>query len=162
MATDNTSKRPTGDATGGATVVVASKMPFDFTLQLHEWFEEHEPVLGGGTRKVRRARKAYDRPTFVVNGNSHSQNKGPSCQIVGGDFGYAITHGIPKAFWEEWLDQNKEATYIKNGIIFAHAEAASTISEATEKQKVVSNHERMDPENLAKWSKSNTHYRRPA
>jgi hypothetical protein len=135
------------DVASNATVTVASKMPFDFTLKLYDFVESTEPVIGGGMRVVKVARERRDTKAFIIHGNSFAQNQGAHQQIVAG---YAITHGIPKAFWEQWHEQNKDADYIVNGMLFAHAESASTIAEAKEKEDEKSNLERLDPKNLPK------------
>lgn len=135
------------ESTGGATVTVASKLPMDFILQLHDKVKKFEPVMGGGTREYHIYQKRFGAPTYVINGVSYPQNKGPHQQLA---CGYAITHGIPKAFWEEWLDQQKDHEAVKNGMIFAHAEANSTLAEAREKENVRSGMERLDPHNLPK------------
>lgn len=130
-----------------ATVTVASKLPMDLTLRLFTWATRNELVMGGGTREVRVAEAVRGTKEFIVQGNSWAQNKGAHQQIVGG---YAITHGIPKEFWERWLDQNKDSDIITNGMLFAHQETASTMSEAKEKEKQKSGLERLDPNNLPK------------
>jgi hypothetical protein len=135
------------DVPSNATVTVASKFPMDFTLRLFDWVKRYEPVMGGGQREVRIAERRRGAKEFIVQGNSWPQNKGPHQQI---NFGYAMTPGIPKAFWDEWVEQNKEADYVVNGMLFAHAEGASTMAEAREKEKEKSGLERLDPKNLPK------------
>jgi hypothetical protein len=135
------------DVPSNATVTVASKLPMDFVLKLYTWATRSELVMGGGTREVRVAEAARGAKHFVVQGNSWAQNKGAHQQIVGG---FAITHGIPKAFWEQWIEQNRESDIVVNGMLFAHGETASTIAEAKEKEKEKSGLERLDPNNLPK------------
>jgi hypothetical protein len=135
------------DVPSNATVTVASKAPFDIILKLYDFTERSEPVLGGGSRTFKQSQERVGAPTFTVQGNSWAQNQGPHQQIVGG---YAITHGIPKAFWDEWLEQNKGADYIKNQMIFAHEQASSVTSKATDQAEIQSNVERLDPKNLPK------------
>lgn len=135
------------DIPSNATVTVASKLPMDFVLKLYTWTKRNELVMGGGTREVRVAEAARGVKQFIVQGNSWAQNKGAHQQIVGG---FAITHGIPKDFWDQWLEQNKDSDIIVNGMLFAHGETASAISEAKEKEKEKSGLERLDPNNLPK------------
>ena len=135
-------KKESTPLTGGATVSVASKMPTAFILKLYDFRTEHEPILSGGIREFKIARP---RPgaEVKVNGNSFHQKLGPGeKQLVGG---YAITHGIPKAFWEEWLEQNKGASFVENGMIFAANDNGSIASQATDGQTVKSGVERLDP-----------------
>jgi hypothetical protein len=149
MATQETTQalKRNNDVPSNATVTVASKFPMDFILRLYDFVKRYEPVMGGGTREVKIAERRRGSKEFIVQGNSWPQNKGPHQQL---NFGYAITSGIPKAFWDEWLEQNKEADYVANGMLFAHAETASTMSEAREKEKEKSGLERLDPKNLPK------------
>ena len=132
--------------TGGATISVASKLPMDLILHMHRPVKKFEPVMGGGTREYTAyERLVLDKPVVIM-GCSFPQNKGPHQQLVGG---YAITHGIPKAFWDEWLKQNHEHAAIKNGMIFAH-DAASVVDQAHDMAGQKSNMERLDPTNLPK------------
>lgn len=133
------------DVPSNATVTVASKAPFDIILKLYDFVERSEPVLGGGMRSFKQAQERRTSKSFIVQGNSWPQNKGPHQQIVGG---YAMTHGIPKAFWDEWIEQNKEADYVVNGMLFAHVEAASVTSKARDQEETKSGLERLDPQKL--------------
>lgn len=137
--------KKSNDVPSNATVVVASKAPFDIILKLYDFVERSEPVMGGGLRTFKQAQERLSAKSFIVQGNSWAQNQGPHQQIVGG---YAITHGIPKAFWDEWLEQNQDLDMVKNKMIFAHAEAASVTSKATDQDEIKSNIERLDPKNL--------------
>jgi hypothetical protein len=145
------------DVPSNATVVVASKAPFDIILKLYDFVERSEPVMGGGVRTFKQAQERMSAESFIVQGNSWAQNQGPHQQIVGG---YAITHGIPRAFWDEWLDQNKELDMVKNKMIFAHSEAASVTSRATDQAELKSNIERLDPKNLPKGVQESSDMRR--
>lgn len=135
------------DSPSNASVSVASKLPMDLTLKLFTFVTKNELVMGGGTREVKVAEATRGAKQFIVQGNSWAQNKGAHQQIVGG---YAITHGIPAAFWEQWLDQNKDSDIVVNGMLFAHQEAASTTAEAKEKEGEKSGLERLDPAKLPK------------
>lgn len=135
------------DVESTATVTVASKMPFDFILRIYDFAKRYEPVMGGGTREVKIAERRRGSKEFIVQGNSWPQNKGPHQKL---EFGFAITSGIPKAFWEEWLEQNKDADYIMNGMLFAFGESASAVAKAREMEKEKSGLERLDPNKLPK------------
>lgn len=135
------------DVPSNATVTVASKFPMDFILKLHDFVTKYEPVMGGGSREYKIAEPRRGTKTFVVQGNSFPQNKGAHQQIVAG---YAITHGIPKAFWDEWAEQNKDADFLVNKMLFAHSETASTIAQSKEMEEEKSGLERMDPKEIHK------------
>ncbi|MFM0141740.1 hypothetical protein [Paraburkholderia sp. RL18-085-BIA-A] len=147
MAGDTLTIKKHNETGANATVTVASKFPMDFTLRIYDFVKRYEPVMGGGTREVKIAERRRGSKEFIVQGNSWAQNRGPHQTL---NFGYAITSGIPKAFWDEWLEQNKDADYVVNGMLFAHAETASTMSEAREKEKEKSGLERLDPNKLPK------------
>jgi hypothetical protein len=139
---DNLKATDNSKLTGGATVTIASKFPFPFILQLHDWREYDQPVLGGGVRRVKESMKRISAKPVTIDGASWAQNKGPHQQLANG---YAITHGVPKAFWDEWLEQNKEAEFIANGMIFARDDVASAISQTNEMKDVKSGLERCNP-----------------
>jgi len=147
------------DVPSTATVTVASKFPMDFTLRLYDFVKRYEAIVGGGSREIKIAERRRDERDFIVQGNSWPQNKGPHQRI---DFGFAMTPGIPKDFWLEWLDQNKDAAFVKNGMLFAHVEAASALSEAREKEAEKSGLERLDPKNLPKGIQTADEMRRPS
>lgn len=147
MATQESTQRlhKQNDVPSTATVTVASKLPFDLIMRLYDFVERHEPVMGGGTRAYRISEHRRGSKTFVAQGNSWPQNKGPHQEL---SFGFAITRDIPKAFWDEWVEQNKEADYVVNKMIFAHGDAGSTKSQAREMEEERSGLERLDPKKL--------------
>lgn len=147
MAGDTLSIKKHNDTPSTATVTVASKMPMDFTLKLYDFIERHEPVMGGGVRTYKIAEHRRNTKSFVIQGNSWAQNKGPHQEL---QFGFAITRDIPKAFWDEWVEQNKEADYIVSGMIFAFGDVASTKAKAREMEEERSGLERLDPKKLPK------------
>lgn len=157
MAGDTQTIKKHNDVASNATVAVASKMPFDFVLKLYDFAERSEPVLGGGSRMFKQAQERVGAQTFIAQGNSWAQNRGPHQQLVGG---FAITHGIPKAFWDEWLEQNERADYVKNGMLFAHQEVNSTLAQAREYEKEKSGLERLDPSNLPKGLETSDNFKR--
>lgn len=145
--------------TGGATVMVASKLPFDLIMRLYDFKGHTEPVMGGGVREFKIAEQRMNAPSFVLTGNSYAQNKGPHQQLIGA---YAVTHDVPKAFWDEWLDQNKHADFIVNGLIFAHGDSAGVRAESAEKDAVKSGLERLDPAKLPSGVETSDHFKRAA
>lgn len=136
--------KKTNDVESNATVVVASKLPFDIILRLFDFQKKSDPVMGGGMREYRIA-VPRNVQTFIVQGNSFPQNQGAHQEIHAG---FAITRDIPKAFWDEWLEQNKEADYVRNNMIFAHGHTSSLKSQAKEMENEKSNLERLDPNKL--------------
>ncbi|SDR17568.1 hypothetical protein [Paraburkholderia tuberum] len=143
--------KKSNDVEANATVIVASKLPMDLIARLYNAVERAEPVMGGGVRKFRVYEPRPDTKAFIFQGNSFPQNKGAHQRIVAG---YALTHDIPKAFWDEWLAQNEKSDYITNGMIFAHTQDGSTVAHAKEMEGEKSNLERLDPDNLPKGLKT--------
>lgn len=127
---------------GATTVTVACKHPHGLKLRLFEMVERTE-VTHGGTRTIKVAQERHD--TVTIKGNAHPQNRAPNATI---SHGFALTHGVPKEFWDAWVEQNKDSDLVKNGLIFAHAGAANTEAESREKESVKSGLERLDPDNL--------------
>lgn len=146
-------------STSNATVTVASKAPFDIILKLYDLVELSEPVMGGGYRTFKQYQERLSVKPIVIQGNSWAQNQGPHQQIVGG---FAITHDVPKAFWDEWYEANKNSDYIRNELIFAHTEARSVTSKATDMKEVMSNIERLDPKNLPRGVQESERMHRPS
>jgi hypothetical protein len=159
MAGDTLSIKKHNDSPSNATVTVASKFPMDFILRLHDFTKKFEPVMGGGSREYTIAEPRRGAKAFVVQGNSFPQNKGAHQQIVAG---YAFTHDIPKAFWDEWLEQNKDADFVVNKMLFAHSENASTVAQSKEMEAEKSGLERLDPKEIHKHGLESANERRAA
>lgn len=134
----------------GSTVIVASKMPMDLIMRLHAPHTVYAPVLGGGVREEKQFHPMPGGDEFVIKGNSYEKTLNP---LHGDTFGYALTHNIPKAFWDAWYDQHKAADFIKNGMIFSHSDTASVKSHTRENESLQSGLERLDPKNLPKGRK---------
>lgn len=127
------------DSTG--LVTVACKMPRGIVLHIDEMIDGTEPVLGGGTRKIKQARQKG--PTYTLNGPAHAIDKAPTCLIVGG---YALTPGIPREFWEEWMRQNKDSPMVQNRVIFAYESRDHVEGQAREQAEVRSGLEPIVPD----------------
>lgn len=72
----------------------------------------------------------------------HTINGTNSSRIIGG---YGITEGVPRAFWDRWLEQAKDLAMVKNGLVFAHKETASAIAKAKDGAGVLNSFEPIDP-----------------
>jgi hypothetical protein len=132
----------TAPATGTATVTVACKIPQGFILKLFEKKEITEVTLGG-SRTVKQFFPTGDE--FRLNGSAHAQNEGPRCHTVGG---FAITDGVPKDFWNQWLDQNRTLPAVQNGMIIAFDSAGKTVGAAKEGRTIKTGLERLNPHDL--------------
>lgn len=120
---------------GGGFVTVACKLPNGLALQLQ-------------TEQMR----IVDTPTgpkqtpFYVKSGKIYYVKGPSYPVIPPkgypkpphtEGGYALTRGIPQAFWDQWWEQNKMAPYCNSeesdhGFIFAYADLDDAASAAIE------------------------------
>jgi hypothetical protein len=125
------------------TVCIACKIPTGLVLQLQ--------------RKVTRQTDSRDGPvgvtywqkygeTFTVNGPAYPVGtvpKGfPRAPSIEG--GFALTSGIPKKFWDEWVEQNAQSDFVRpregaeHGMIFAYGAKADTRAAAREQEKQLS------------------------
>jgi hypothetical protein len=121
------------------TVTVACKLPGGLELRVYDWQEESE-ACPAGYRTVKVARPRDE--VAVLRG----------CAVPAGyhaDFivgGYAITN-VPKDLWDLWLEQNKDAAYVRNGLVWACPTREDARKEAKSMAKTRSGLEPIDPEN---------------
>lgn len=58
------------------------------------------------------------------------------------------SHGITevdKGLWDAWLSANKELSFVKKGLVFAHEKEAATKAEAKEREDNKTGLEQLDP-----------------
>lgn len=96
------------------TVTVACKLPHGLILQMHEMVEGSEPVMGGGTRSFKIARRVGE--PVRVRGNAVPVGKAPLHAI---ESGFALTPNVDAAFFSAWLKQNADHDAVKNRLIYA-------------------------------------------
>ena len=143
---ENTKPAPIQAKGNVDTVYVACKLPNGIVLQIDEMVEHREPVMGGGFKEVKIARRLEQ--TYVIAGNALDVEKikaGEIDHLVIG--GYAITPGIPKDFWDRWYEQHKHMDIVKGGHIKAEGSDASIRDYARDGQKLRSGLEPIDPNN---------------
>jgi hypothetical protein len=129
------------------TVTVACKLPHGLILRVYEMVDTPEPVLGGGYRDVKMAkqRSVGDVREVRVIGYVAPVDKDPKVRTF---MGYAINDGVPKEFWEIWLQQNKDHDAVKNKLIFAMSDVREAERRVkTEFEGVRSGFEPLDPKN---------------
>lgn len=124
-----------------ATVCVACKIPNGIWARVFRKETIHEPVYGGGVRETTRAVQVGDPVLFK--GPAAPFGKMPNAPI---EEGFALTHGVPASFWNQWLEDNKDSDFVKNGLIFAHEEGASISTMARENASRLSGLEPLNPE----------------
>jgi hypothetical protein len=132
-------------ATSSDTVTVGCKLPHGFILQLHEFQEYQEPVMGGGTRPVKRAVPVGQK--VFINGTAHPQNAAPRCLIVDG---FAITPNIPAALWDKWSQDHADADVLDpdRPLLKAFRRRTDTEAWARESAGARTGQERLDPDAL--------------
>jgi hypothetical protein len=100
-----------------------------------------EPLMGGGFKTVRRAQQI---PGEVrINGYSQPNKKVPPAATPGA---FALTHHVPKAFWEKWLQDNKGHPYVEKGLIFAAGSTGYVTQKAREREELRSGMEPINPD----------------
>lgn len=128
------------------TVTVACKVSNGLLLRLFRMVEDVELVLGGGTRKVKRAEQVGD--VVKIHGPGAALfGKNPSYSIVAG---YALTPNVDAEFFAEWLKQNKDHDAVKANLIFAYDKPADVEACAKEHEAQRSGLEPIDPDNPKK------------
>lgn len=125
------------------TVSIGCKIPNGIVMRLHQYVEQDVPLLGGGFQKQKIALPTGKEIT--LKGWARKMNEAPALLIDG----YcAINSEVDADFWAQWLEQNKNAQYIKNGMIFAVSNDKSAIAKAREEVERRSGMEPLDPDKL--------------
>lgn len=133
---------------GPKTVTVACKLPSGMILRLFRPEMRLEPVVGGGSREVKVYHPLPD--TVIINGNAVPQNgQAPAFTILNahrrGD-GFGLTYNVSADFWYQWLEANKDAQYVKEGLIWAYADQDSVNDKAKDLDAVKSGLEPLNPD----------------
>lgn len=128
----------------GATVAVGLKLPHGLVLKVYDMVTSNELVMGGGTREVKKAQQVGE--TYILKGylTRKKTRKEPTPLVIGG---YAVTSGIPKDFFDRWLEQNKDSDLVRNNLIFAQTNAERAGDQADEQEELKSGLEAIDPDN---------------
>lgn len=95
------------------TVTVACKLPNGLMLHLHDMVGQVEPVLGGGMREFKIARRVGE--PVRLKGAAVPFGKIPTYTIKNGA---ALTPNVDAQFMRRWLDENKDHDAVKNNLIF--------------------------------------------
>lgn len=130
-------------------VTVACKIPNGIILQLCKETKYWEETPGGARERTR-----FDKvgPRYLVAGPAYPNGQAPKDYpepppIAGG---FALTSDIPKDFWEQWLVQNRETSFVVNGQVFGMATFDRAQGESREQKEIVSGFEPisqdLDPE----------------
>lgn len=124
----------------GGTVTVACKTPHGLILRGFRKTTVQVPVLGGGFREA--VEYEPDGRRVTIFGNAAPQNGAPRTRVV---CGFALTDGVDKDLWNEWIAANKDLPAVKNGLVFAYPSVTDTADAAKERKDIKSGFERIDP-----------------
>lgn len=114
-------------AKSATTVTVACKLPHGLVLRLFDMVDGYDPQRDGTNHRVKRAET---RPgTVVIRGYLPKYDVALPPAAQGSNF--ALTYGVDKEFFDEWMRQNKEHDAVINNLIFAHV----TVDGATKQAK---------------------------
>lgn len=125
------------------TLTVACKIPTGLVIQVYVSEEWDEPVMGGGTRRAKRAVKRGD--PIKLNGPAKFFNKAPLHDIRNG---VGLTYGVDADTFNEWVKQNADSDFIKKRMVFAHAKTPEVDAQAKDLRTEKSGMERMNPKDL--------------
>ncbi len=143
---------PSAPATGTDTVTVACKITNGLILKVYEMVPASEPTFGGGERDIKGGKAIQIGEDVVLRGSALDPvmlraGRMPGYSHVGG---FALTSGIPREFWERWLEQNADHPAVRNGLVFAHATVDGASGMSREREGVESGYEGIDPANPSK------------
>ena len=139
----------------GDKVTVGSKLPMAIELQLCE----------KRTTQMRNGQNSWTEDLWVktgqiitINGTSYPNGTPPEGMPPRPmmAFGAALTPGVPKEFFDRWLEQNADQPMVRNGMIFAHLRAADVQAEARERVKDLSGLGPLTPDNDRRMPKKMT------
>lgn len=140
-----TRERLREDHSNSDVVIIGCKIPNGLILDEEREIDYNEPIMGGGIYRGKRWVRTGVR--YTLNGPAVSAE-----QFRSGDIdhlvirGAALTTGIPREFWENWLKRHKDNSFVKQRLVFAAADEGSARSMAAELAKVKSGLEPIDPD----------------
>ena len=113
----------------GATVTVASKLPMKLELQCCSKRTLQRRAQGVVWQEVEYYKSG---PAVVIEGTSYPvgtppPNMPPRPRM---ESGYALTFGVSKDLWDQWLLENKDSAVVKNKLVFAYEKADSVKGQA--------------------------------
>lgn len=131
---------PVGATRSGDTVTVACKLPAGLIIRGMRPDVRMVPVLGGGHREEKYWKE--DGRRVQILGNAKPQNGEYKTRVEGG---YALTHGVPKDLWEQWLEANRDQPMVQNGLIMACGSIEDAAAYGRDNRKIRSGLERLNP-----------------
>jgi hypothetical protein len=125
--------------TPGNTVTVGCKLPNGIIMQLSKMEPTREPTAMG-FRDIEIGRKVGK--AVKIRGFATPFGMMPRSPIIGG---YALTPGVDRDLFDEWMKQNADSELVKNELIFAHRQRSDVEVQARDNAKEKSGLEPMDP-----------------
>lgn len=140
-------------ATGTDTVTVACSLPNGHILQIYDIEVVEQCMPNGKTFKENVATVNLSHGQWHLNGAALDYARlaagtVPDYRVIKGSTpgaGYALTPGIPRDFWEEWLRQNAANPIVKQRHIFAASSENRAVDEAREHKEHRSGLEGLNP-----------------
>jgi hypothetical protein len=102
-------------SSAGDKVTVLCKLPHGLRIRNFKMVDRTEQGIGGISKDVKIAEVVGEH--ILINGNACEIDKRPRCVILEG--GYAVTTGVDRDSWEAWLRDNRDAAYVRNGLVKA-------------------------------------------
>jgi hypothetical protein len=157
MSETKEAKRPIAPrATGTDTVTVACNLPMGVILQMYDIEQVETCLPNGRVIKENNCTLNLDHGQWhirgVVNRNSLAAvNAGDilpdDYRVIRGaapDTGYALTYGVPKDFWDEWLKRNENSPLVRGKHIFAASSENRAVGQAREYKEFKSGFQPLD------------------
>ncbi|MGO9304221.1 MAG: hypothetical protein ACLP3R_11155 [Candidatus Korobacteraceae bacterium] len=105
--------------TAGAKVTVASKLPMSIEMQC---CTKRVQKFRNGSLQWEEELSTKDGPIVIIAGTGYpvappeTYSKDRPETVAGA----ALTHGVDKAFFDRWMEENKSSPMVVNKLIFAH------------------------------------------
>lgn len=153
IPTTTPTKRLQRQATGTDTVTVACNLPNGHVLQIYD-VEETESILPNGRSiKENMSTPNWAAGQWVLNGckldmAALTAGELPDYRVIKGatpDCGYALTTGVPRDFWEEWLRQNKSSPLVTGRHVYSASSEPRAAAEAKEYKDLRSGLQGLNP-----------------
>lgn len=136
------------------TVTVACKLPHGLVLRLMNKTTVPEGQRDGGTKNVPKWVPRPQSPTITLKGYLDKYQPGLPPAARGSS--YALTPGIDKDFFDEWLKQNHDLDAVVNGLVFADEKLDAVEAMTREMADVRSGLEPIDPSKLPRGIQAGT------
>lgn len=128
-------------SSAGEKVVVANKMPWP--IRIRNCVPREVPItLKDGSKRTDTVFEPLPE-SIVVHGVGTPRGGARSGQRI--FMGYALTEGVDKDSFDQWLKDNREQPFVKNQLIFAMPNVSDAEAKAKENEKRVTNFEAFDP-----------------